>query len=43
MRGRLTPDRPAWVGPFASVPGVTAMVARPSDWGRVEAVPREGG
>ena len=43
MRGTPTPDRPARVKLFASGPGVTAMVAKPSDWDRVAAVLRGEG
>ena len=42
MRGTPTPDQRAWVELFASVPGVTAMVAKPSDWDRVEAALKGG-
>ena len=37
-RGTPTPGQPAWVEPVASVPGVTAMVAKPSDWKTVESI-----
>lgn len=36
-RGRVTPAQARWIALFDAVPGVTAMVARPSDWDRVEA------
>jgi hypothetical protein len=34
-RGRATPHQEAWIAALASVPGVAAMVARPSDWDAV--------
>lgn len=36
-RGKTTPAQEAWLALLETVPGVTAMVARPSDWDRVEA------
>lgn len=40
-RGKVTPAQQQWLDVLAGVPGVTAMVARPSDWDRVEAALKE--
>lgn len=37
-RGRVTAAQESWLALFAALPGVTALVARPSDWPAVEAV-----
>lgn len=39
-RGKATAAQERWIGLFAAVPGVAAMVARPSDWPTVEALLR---
>lgn len=35
-RGRVTAAQQEWIDALAAVPGVTAMVARPSDWPAIE-------
>lgn len=37
-RGRVTPEQMAWIELLDTVPGVTAMVARPRDFDVVRAV-----
>lgn len=34
-RGRVRPEQIAWIELLDSVPGVRAMIARPSDWPKV--------
>jgi hypothetical protein len=37
-RGRPTSDQRAWLTALSTVPGVTALLVRPSDWPRVQAL-----
>lgn len=37
-RGRLTVDQAEWLAALATVPGLTARLARPSDWAELEAL-----
>jgi hypothetical protein len=37
-RGTVTLDQERWLRAFSGVAGLTVMVARPSQWGEVEAV-----
>lgn len=39
-RGTLTPAQRCWLGMLETVPGVLAMVARPSDWEHIESILR---
>lgn len=39
--GKVTPAQEHWLDLFAAIPGVVTMVARPSDWERVEAALKE--
>lgn len=36
--GKVTPAQQQWLDLFAQIPGVTAMVARPSDWKTIESL-----
>lgn len=40
-RGRVRPEQVMWVEALSEVPGVTAMIARPSQWDEVETLLRE--
>jgi hypothetical protein len=33
--GRATPEQRAWLTALSTVPGVTALLVRPSDWPRI--------
>jgi hypothetical protein len=37
-RGRPTDDQAAWLSALSAVPGVVALLIRPRDWPRVEAL-----
>lgn len=39
-RGTVSPHQAFWLDVLGTVPGVTAMVARPSDWEAIEAALR---
>jgi hypothetical protein len=35
-RGKVRPEQIAWLADLGQVPGVTALLVRPSDWDRLE-------
>ena len=37
-RGRVRPEQVVWIAELDQVPGVTAMIVRPSQWDQVEAL-----
>ncbi len=37
-KGRVRPEQIIWLAALDQIPGVTAMLARPSDWGRIESL-----